>query len=80
MNNENTVTLSLHSYNQTRSENQRLNMFMENVLSNATLSEDLQSLVFDNDSINQALQFCTADKYKKKLSYLKAQHTRLGIR
>ncbi len=77
-NKTNTVLLDVRSYNQTKAEIYRLNMVLENILQNATLSEDCQSLVFDSNEIKNALQFCYLDRYKKKLSTLKTQNTRYG--
>lgn len=72
----NIVTLSTSSYNQIKNENFRLELFVENLLLEAELSEDRQSLMFDNDKVVAAMKFCFAERYKKKLAHLKGQCTR----
>ena len=48
-NNEiNTVTLSVSSYNSVKNDVFRYNLFLDNLLQEAMLSEDHQSLVFDS--------------------------------
>ena len=66
MANENTVTLTLSSYNQIKSENFRLNLFVDNLINEATIGED-GKLVLNTDSIEYALRLCCWDRYKKKL-------------
>jgi len=75
----NIVTLNTSSYNQIKSDNFRLEMFVENILLNARLSDDHQKLEFDSDDIVTALNFCFAERYKKKLAYLKTQYNRNGL-
>lgn len=43
----NTVTLSVNSYNSVKNDVFRYNLFLDNLLQEAMLSEDHQSLVFD---------------------------------
>lgn len=74
----NVVTLSISSYNQIKSENFRYNLFLDNMLQNASLSEDHQSLVFDSKHIDEAIKFCYLERYKKKLSILKVQNAKYG--
>ena len=80
MTDTNIVTLNTSSYNQIKSENFRLEMFVENILLEAKLSSDHQELEFDSDKINTALKFCFAERYKKKLASLKTQYNRNGIK
>lgn len=76
----NTVTLSTQSYNQIKGENFKLNLFLDNIIQCARLSEDHQSLEFDSEKIEDAVKFCFGERYRKKLSTLKTQSTRYGIR
>ena len=76
----NIVTLSTSSYNQIKSENFKLELFVENLLLEARLSDDHQELVFDTDKVVTAFKFCFAERYKKKLSYLKSQYNRNGLK
>ena len=78
--NTNTVTLAVQSYNQTKNENFRLNLFLDNIIKCARLSEDHQSLEFDTEKIEEAVKFCFGERYRKKLSTLKTQNTRYGVR
>ena len=76
----NIVTLSTSSYNQIKSENFKLELFVENLLLEARLSDDHQELIFDTDKVATAFKFCFAERYKKKLSYLKTQYNRNGLK
>ena len=76
----NIVTLSTSSYNQIKSENLKLELFVENLLLEARLSDDHQELVFDTDKVATAFKFCFAERYKKKLSHLKGQYNRNGLK
>lgn len=76
----NTVVLSTSSYNSIKNENFKLNLFIDNLLGSAVLSEDHQSLVFESENVETALKFCFYETYKKKLSTLKTQATRYGDR
>lgn len=80
MSDTNIVTLNTSSYNQIKSENFKLELFVENLLLEARLSDDHQELVFDTDKVVTAFKFCFAERYKKKLSYLKGQYNRNGLR
>lgn len=74
----NTVTLSVTSYNQTKADNYRLNMFLDSVFNEAMISEDHEHLVFSTSKIEDALKFCFPERCKKKLSILRTQNTRYG--
>lgn len=76
----NIVTLNTSSYNQIKSENFKLELFVENLLLEARLSDDHQELVFDTDKVATAFKFCFVERYKKKLSYLKSQYNRNGLK
>lgn len=74
----NIVTLSVSSYNQVKSDNYRLNMFLDNLLLEAMVSSDHERLVFDSAKVENAVKFCFPERYKKKLSTLRTQATRYG--
>ena len=76
----NIVTLNTSSYNQIKNENFKLELFVENLLLETRLSDDHQELVFDTDKVATAFKFCFAERYKKKLSYLKSQYNRNGLK
>lgn len=79
-NNEiNTVTLSVSSYNSVKNDVFRYNLFLDNLLQEAMLSEDHQFLVFDSKKIEEAVKFCYFERYKKKkLATLRTQATKYG--
>ena len=78
-NNEiNTVTLSVNSYNSVKNDVFRYNLFLDNLLQEAMLSEDHQSLVFDSKKIEEAVKFYYFERYKKKLTTLRTQATKYG--
>lgn len=74
----NVVTLSTSAYNSIKNDNFRYNLFLDNIMQGAVLSEDHQSLVFDSRQIEEAIKFCYFERYKKKLATLKTQGTRYG--
>ena len=76
----NTIVLSTSSYNNIKNENFKFNLFIDNLLGSAVLSEDHQALVFKSENVETALKFCFYETYKKKLSTLKTQATRYGDR
>lgn len=76
----NTIVLSTSSYNSIKNENFKFNLFIDNLLGSAVLSEDHQALVFESKNVETALKFCFYETYKKKLSTLKTQATRYGDR
>lgn len=77
-NDVNVVTLTVSSYNQVKNDVFRYNLFLDNLLAEAELSEDHQSLVFDSKKIEEAVKFCYLERYKKKLATLKTQAARYG--
>lgn len=76
----NIVTLNTQAYNSIKADNTRLEMFVENILYNAKLSDNHQTLMFDSDSVRIGLEFCFPERYKKKLASMKTQNTRYGIK
>lgn len=75
----NTVTLFVSSYNSVKNDVFRYNLFLDNLLQEAMLSEDHQSLVFDSKKIEEAVKFCYFERYKKKkLATLRTQATKYG--
>ena len=74
----NVVKLSTGVYNNIKAENYRLNMFLENILMNALITKNHERLFFPSESIEAAMKFCFAEKYKSRLNTLKSQHTRSG--
>lgn len=77
-NDVNVVTLSVSSYNAVKNDVFRYNLFLDNLLNGAMLSEDHQSLEFDSKAIEDAIKFCYFERYKKKLATLKTQATKYG--
>lgn len=77
-NQTNTVILTTLSYNAIKNDNFRYNLFLNNILQRAKLSEDHQSLVFESRDIEEAIKFCYYERYKKKLATLKTQFARYG--
>lgn len=77
-NQTNTVVLTTSSYNAIKNDNFRHNLFLDNILQMAKLSEDHQSLVFESKDIEEAIKFLYYERYKKKLATLKAQFARYG--
>lgn len=67
MANENTVTLTLSSYNQIKAENVRLNMFIDNILNDASVNINTGKLVMDAERLEYALRLCCWEKYRKRL-------------
>ena len=63
MANENTVTLTLSSYNQIKAENFRLNLFLEHVLNGATPMDG--RLIIDPEQVEASLRFCFYERYRK---------------
>lgn len=76
----NTVVLSVSSYNQIKNDNFKYNLFLDNILQTARLSDDHQSLIFDSTDIENAIKFCYYERYTKKKATLKTQFARYGKR
>lgn len=77
---ENTVTMSLASYNQIKAENTRWQMFMSRMWEGCELRSDYQGLEFDAAMIAELMHIMYPDSYKKKLSYLRGQQTKLSMK
>lgn len=75
---ENSVTMSLASYNQIKAENTRWQMFVSRLWEGAELKADYSGIEFDTDMIEQLVHIMYPDAYKKKLSTLRAQQTKLS--
>lgn len=78
--NENTVTMNLQSYNQIKAENTRWQMFMSRIWESAELRADYSGIEFDGRFIEELLHIMYPDAYKKKLSTLRTQQTKLSIK
>lgn len=77
--NINVVTISTGVYNQIKNDNFKYNLFLDNILQNAYLSDDHQGLVFDSKLIEESMKFCFYERYKKKkIATLKTQFARYG--
>lgn len=76
---ENTILLSVSSYNQIKAENTKFQMFMSRLFENATLRSDYSGIDFDPRMIEELIHLCYPDSYKKKLSSLRTQQTKLSL-
>ena len=74
----NTVILSTSSYNQIKAENTKFNLFMDRLFESAELREDYSGIDFNTRQIEELIHLCYPDRYKKKLSVLRAQQTKLS--
>lgn len=74
----NTVTMNLSSYNQIKAENTRFQMFIARLFENAELKPDYSGILFDPDFVEDLLHLVYPDMYKKKLSSLRTQQTKLS--
>lgn len=77
---ENTVTMGLASYNQIKAENTRWQMFMSRMWEGAELKSDYSGIEFDTKMIEELMHIMYPDAYKKKLSTLRAQQTKLSMK
>lgn len=75
---ENTVLLSTGSYNQIKAENTKYNLFMDRLFESAELRPDYGGIDFDVRQIEELIHLCYPDRYKKKLSALRTQQTKLS--
>ena len=75
---ENTVLLSTGSYNQIKAENTKFNLFMDRLFESAELREDYSGIDFNVRQIEELIHLCYPDRYKKKLSTLRTQQTKLS--
>lgn len=77
---ENTVTMNLSSYNQIKAENTRFQMFISRLFEDAELREDYSGIEFDTHKVENLVHLVYPDMYKKKLSTLRAQQTKMGMK
>lgn len=77
--NENQVLLSVSSYNQIKAENTKFNMFMERLFEYAELRPDYKGIDFNVRDIEELIHLCYPDRYKKKLSALRGQQTKMSV-
>lgn len=77
---DNTVTMALASYNQIKAENTRWQMFMSRLWEGAELRSDYSGIDFDVRMIEELVHIMYPDSYKKKLSTLRTQQTKLSLK
>lgn len=77
---DNTVTIALASYNQIKAENTRWQMFMSRLWEGAELRSDYSGIDFDVRMIEELVHIMYPDAYKKKLSTLRTQQTKLILK
>lgn len=77
---DNTVTMSLASYNQIKAENTRWQMFVSRLWEGAELRADYSGIDFDTKMVEELMHIMYPDAYKKKLSTLRAQQTKLSMK
>ena len=77
---ENTVLLSTSSYNQIKAENTKFNLFMDRLFESAELREDYSGIDFNMRCVEELIHLCYPDRYKKKLSTLRTQQTKLSAK
>lgn len=75
---ENTVLLSTSSYNQIKSENTKFNLFMDRLFEAAELRPDYSGIDFNVRQLEELIHLCYPDRYKKKLSTLRTQQTKMS--
>lgn len=78
--NDNTVTMSLASYNQIKAENTRWQMFVSRLWEGAELKADYTGIEFDMNMVEELMHIMYPDAYKKKLSTLRTQQTKLSLK
>ena len=76
---ENSVTMSLASYNQIKAENTKFRMFIERLFEDAELRSDYSGIEFDSKKLEDLIHLCYPDSYKKKLSSLRGRQTKLSL-
>lgn len=77
---DNTVTMGLASYNQIKAENTRWQMFMSRLWEGAELKSDYSGIEFDSHLIEELIHIMYPDTYKKKLSTLRTQQTKMSMK
>lgn len=74
----NQVILSVSSYNSIKAENTKFNLFMDRLFEAAELRADYSGIDFDPRMIEDLIHLVYPDRYKKKLSTLRTQQTKLS--
>lgn len=77
---ENVVTMCLSSYNNIKAENTRFQMFISRLFEEAELRPDYSGIEFDTKRVEDLIHLVYPDMYKKKLSTLRAQQTKMSIK
>lgn len=80
MSDTNVVTLSLNSYNLVKATNTRFQMFIDRLFEDAELKPDYSGIEFDGEKLEALIHLCYPDLYKKKLSTLRSQQTKLSMK
>lgn len=80
MSQENTVCLSIQSYNAMKAENTRFQMLISRLWESAELKADYSGLEFNAALLDELLHLIYPDSYKKKLSTLRTQQTKLSLK
>ena len=75
---ENTVLLSTSSYNSIKAENTKFQLFMGRLFESAELRSDYDGIDFDVRQVEELIHLVYPDRYKKKLSTLRTQQTKLS--
>lgn len=75
---DNAVSLSVSSYNQIKSENTKFQLFMDRLFEDAELRSDYSGIDFDVRKLEDLIHLVYPDRYKKKLSTLRTQQTKLS--
>lgn len=76
---ENSVTLSVSSYNQIKAENTKFQMFIDRLFEDAELRADYSGIDFDVRKLEDLIHLVYPDRYKKKLFTLRTQQTKMSI-
>lgn len=80
MSSENTVTMDLSRYNSIKAENTKFQMFISRLFEDAELRADYGGIDFDARKLEDLIHLVYPDSYKKKLSSLRAQQTKLSLK
>lgn len=75
---DNSVTISIAGYNQIKAENTKFNLFIDRLFEEAELRADYNGIDFDTNKVDELIHLIYPDRYKKKLSALRAQQTKMS--
>ena len=78
--NNNMVTMNLSSYNAIKAENTRFQMFISRLFESAELRADYSGIDFNPRIVEDLIHLVYPDMYKKKLSTLRTQQTKLSTK